>query len=135
MLLPHAFNSCAISCYIRILHLYNCTPSTSMHGFNCLLAETTIELDFLTFHLILDFCRLYLVSDWSVDLQPGGNVLMNLIFCQLFCCSETWEVHCAAMLNLRQRILPPNFLSESPKEAGFCLWLLHPDPCSRPKAR
>uniref|UniRef100_A0A0A9CUM1 Uncharacterized protein n=1 Tax=Arundo donax TaxID=35708 RepID=A0A0A9CUM1_ARUDO len=44
-------------------------------------------------------------------------------------------MHCAAMSNLRQRILPPNFLSESPKEAGFCLWLLHPDPCSRPKAK
>ncbi|KAK4400928.1 protein SPA1-RELATED 2 [Sesamum angolense] len=30
----------------------------------------------------------------------------------------------AAMLDLRHRILPPSFLSENPKEAGFCLWLL-----------
>ncbi|KAI5388679.1 hypothetical protein KIW84_074375 [Lathyrus oleraceus] len=29
-------------------------------------------------------------------------------------------------------ILPPAFLSENPKEAGFCLWLLHPEPSSRP---
>jgi hypothetical protein len=39
------------------------------------------------------------------------------------------------MSNLRHRILPSRFLSEHPKEAGFCLWLLHPDPSSRPKAR
>lgn len=41
----------------------------------------------------------------------------------------------AAMSNLRHRILPPNFLSENAKEAGFCLWLLHPDPSSRPTTR
>ncbi|KAI5397149.1 hypothetical protein KIW84_063103 [Lathyrus oleraceus] len=29
-------------------------------------------------------------------------------------------------------ILPPAFLSENPKQAGFCLWLLHPEPSSRP---
>ncbi|GJM89795.1 hypothetical protein PR202_ga06016 [Eleusine coracana subsp. coracana] len=83
--------------------------------------------------------------------SSGGNVSMShyynvtlickllndfyFSFCQLFCCCETWEVHCSAMSDLRHRILPPSFLSESPKEAGFCLWLLHPDPCSRPKAR
>lgn len=40
-----------------------------------------------------------------------------------------------AMFNLRHRILPPNFLSENAKEAGFCLWLLHPEPSSRPTTR
>ncbi|PON44306.1 Coatomer alpha subunit [Parasponia andersonii] len=40
-----------------------------------------------------------------------------------------------AMSDLRHRILPPNFLSENPKEAGFCLWLLHPEPSSRPTTR
>lgn len=39
------------------------------------------------------------------------------------------------MLDLRHRILPPDFLSKNPKEAGFCLWLLHPEPSSRPTAR
>ncbi|XP_062232188.1 protein SUPPRESSOR OF PHYA-105 1-like isoform X2 [Phragmites australis] len=66
---------------------------------------------------------------------PSNIYSLGVLLFELFCCCETWEVHCAAMSNLRQRILPPNFLSESPKEAGFCLWLLHPDPCSRPKAR
>ncbi|AQK92295.1 Protein SUPPRESSOR OF PHYA-105 1 [Zea mays] len=67
---------------------------------------------------------------------PPSNIYsLGVLLFELFCCSETWEMHCAAMSNLRQRILPPNFLSESPKEAGFCLWLLHPDPCSRPKAK
>ncbi|XP_047342033.1 protein SPA1-RELATED 2-like [Impatiens glandulifera] len=41
----------------------------------------------------------------------------------------------AAMLDLRNRILPPNFLAENLKEAGFCLWLLHPEPSSRPATR
>ncbi|KAJ9148025.1 hypothetical protein P3X46_030123 [Hevea brasiliensis] len=43
--------------------------------------------------------------------------------------------HATAMSDLRLRILPPHFLSENPKEAGFCLWLLHPEPSSRPTTR
>ncbi|CAK7335675.1 unnamed protein product [Dovyalis caffra] len=42
------------------------------------------------------------------------------------------RAHATAMSDLRHRILPPRFLSENPKEAGFCLWLLHPEPSSRP---
>ncbi|KAF6134476.1 hypothetical protein GIB67_034890 [Kingdonia uniflora] len=53
----------------------------------------------------------------------------------LFCCFESLELHAAAMSDLRHRILPPNFLSESPKEAGFCLWLVHPETSSRPTTR
>ncbi|XP_022995466.1 protein SPA1-RELATED 2-like [Cucurbita maxima] len=41
----------------------------------------------------------------------------------------------AAMSNLRDRILPPNFLADNLKEVGFCLWLLHPEPASRPTTR
>ncbi|CAA0838211.1 Protein SPA1-RELATED 2 [Striga hermonthica] len=40
--------------------------------------------------------------------------------------------HVAAMNDLRHRILPPRFILENPKEAGFCLWLLHPEPSLRP---
>ncbi|KAJ6808926.1 protein SPA1-RELATED 2-like [Iris pallida] len=60
---------------------------------------------------------------------------LGVLFFELFCCFETWEVHLTAMSDLRHRILPPSFLSESPTEAGFCLWLLHPDPSSRPRSR
>uniref|UniRef100_A0A8R7P3I9 Protein kinase domain-containing protein n=1 Tax=Triticum urartu TaxID=4572 RepID=A0A8R7P3I9_TRIUA len=66
---------------------------------------------------------------------PSNIYSLGVLLFELFCCCETWELHCAAMSDLRHRILPPIFLSESPKEAGFCLWLLHPDPFSRPKAR
>ncbi|KAG2276022.1 hypothetical protein Bca4012_043817 [Brassica carinata] len=41
----------------------------------------------------------------------------------------------AVMSDIRHRILPPKFLSENPKEAGFCLWLLHPEPSCRPSTR
>ncbi|KAK8711335.1 hypothetical protein V6N13_146619 [Hibiscus sabdariffa] len=56
-------------------------------------------------------------------------------FYQLLCRFESVEQHSAMMSDLSQRILPPNFLSESPKEAAFCLWLLHPEPLSRPTTR
>ncbi|KAL6536384.1 hypothetical protein OROGR_012956 [Orobanche gracilis] len=36
------------------------------------------------------------------------------------------------MHDLHHMVLPPSFLSENPKEAGFCLWLLHPEPMLRP---
>ncbi|KAL3829733.1 hypothetical protein ACJIZ3_018535 [Penstemon smallii] len=45
------------------------------------------------------------------------------------------EAHSAAMMELQHLILPPRFLSENPKEAGFCFWLLHPEPSSRPTTR
>lgn len=70
--------------------------------------------------------------------QKGAGPIscwFDFLLCQLFCSFEKEEVHLTAMSNLQHRILPPSFLSECPKEAGFCLWLLHPDPSSRPKSR
>ncbi|KAF3966800.1 hypothetical protein CMV_009132 [Castanea mollissima] len=60
---------------------------------------------------------------------------LGVLFFELLCIFESSEAHSAVMLDLRHRILPPNFLSENPKEAGFCLWLLHPEPSSRPTTR
>ncbi|XP_058096065.1 protein SUPPRESSOR OF PHYA-105 1-like [Magnolia sinica] len=60
---------------------------------------------------------------------------LGVLLFELLCYFELWEVHAAAMSDLRHRILPPNFLSKNPNEAGFCLWLLHPEPSSRPKTR
>ncbi|XP_048335871.2 protein SUPPRESSOR OF PHYA-105 1 isoform X1 [Ziziphus jujuba] len=60
---------------------------------------------------------------------------LGVLLFELLCCSVSWEVHSAVMLDLRNRILPPNFLSANPKEAGFCIWLLHPEPSNRPTTR
>ncbi|XP_020520321.1 protein SPA1-RELATED 4 isoform X2 [Amborella trichopoda] len=60
---------------------------------------------------------------------------LGVLLFELFSLFESWEALVAAMSDLRHRILPPSFLSENLKEAGFCLWLLHPEPCSRPRAR
>ncbi|XVE77248.1 hypothetical protein DITRI_Ditri13aG0046900 [Diplodiscus trichospermus] len=60
---------------------------------------------------------------------------LGVFLFELLCSFESMEQHSAMMLDLSQRILPPNFLSGSPKEAGFCLWLLHPEPLSRPTTR
>ncbi|KAL6131045.1 hypothetical protein ACLB2K_069423 [Fragaria x ananassa] len=60
---------------------------------------------------------------------------LGILLFELLCCCESWEVHSAVMSDLYHRILPPYFLSRSPKEAGFCFWLLHPEPLSRPTSR
>ncbi|KAF3340102.1 protein SPA1-RELATED 3-like isoform X2 [Carex littledalei] len=76
-------------------------------------------------------------EDQTEYVIPSSSNIYSLgvLLFELFSYFETWELHSAAMSDLRHRILPPNFLAENPKEAGFCLWLLHPDPASRPKAR
>ncbi|KAH6805126.1 hypothetical protein C2S51_029957 [Perilla frutescens var. frutescens] len=60
---------------------------------------------------------------------------LGILLFELLGSFDSGRSHAAAMLDLRHRILPPSFLSENPKEAGFCLWLLHPEPSSRPSTR
>lgn len=60
---------------------------------------------------------------------------LGVLLFELLGSFDSEKAHAAAMVNLRHRILPPNFLAENPKEAGFCLWLLHPEPSSRPTTR
>ncbi|KAL3499257.1 hypothetical protein ACH5RR_038350 [Cinchona calisaya] len=60
---------------------------------------------------------------------------LGVFLFELLRSSDSGRSHEATMLDLRHRILPPDFLSENPKEAGFCLWLLHPESSSRPTAR
>lgn len=52
---------------------------------------------------------------------------------QLFCTFSSPEEKSTTMHSLRHRVLPPQLLLTWPKEASFCLWLLHPEPSSRPK--
>ncbi|KAI4355197.1 hypothetical protein L6164_003991 [Bauhinia variegata] len=74
------------------------------------------------------------LSDGSCTFSSNIYSLGVLLF-ELLCNIDIWEKRSAAMSDLRYRILPPRFLSEHPKEAGFCLWLLHPEPSSRPNTR
>ncbi|XVF51363.1 hypothetical protein PTKIN_Ptkin04bG0179100 [Pterospermum kingtungense] len=60
---------------------------------------------------------------------------LGVLLFELLCHFESERAHAAAMLDLRQRIFPPTFLSENLKEAGFCLRLLHPEPSLRPTTR
>ncbi|PRQ17485.1 putative transcription factor WD40-like family [Rosa chinensis] len=75
------------------------------------------------------------------ELNEGScTVLSNIyslgvLFFELLVRFDSNSAIVSAMFNLRHRILPPNFLSEYAKEAGFCLWLLHPEPSSRPTTR
>ncbi|TXG50631.1 hypothetical protein EZV62_023155 [Acer yangbiense] len=75
------------------------------------------------------------------ELSEGTSTISSNIYSlgvllfELLGCFDSERRHAAAMSDLRQRILPPNFLSENPKEAGFCLWLLHPETLSRPTTR
>ncbi|KAH6812059.1 hypothetical protein C2S51_025821 [Perilla frutescens var. frutescens] len=69
------------------------------------------------------------------DLFSLNIYSLGLLLFEFLCHFESIEAHSAAMLNLHNRILSPFFLSNNPKEAGFCFWLLHPEPCSRPTTR
>ncbi|KAG7956383.1 hypothetical protein I3843_11G121600 [Carya illinoinensis] len=70
------------------------------------------------------------------DCTTSSNIYsLGVLFFELLGRFDTERAHAAAMSDLRHRILPPNFLSENPKEAGFCLWLIHPEPSLRPTTR
>ncbi|KAF5184593.1 Spa1-related [Thalictrum thalictroides] len=67
-------------------------------------------------------------SSYSSDIYRLGVLLF-----ELFCTFSSMEEKLRTMSNLRHRVLPPQLLLKWPKEASFCLWLLHPQPNSRPK--
>ncbi|OMO55624.1 hypothetical protein CCACVL1_27131 [Corchorus capsularis] len=58
---------------------------------------------------------------------------LGVLLFELFCPFSTREEKTRTMSSLRHRVLPPQLLLKWPKEASFCLWLLHPEPSSRPK--
>ncbi|XP_044474154.1 protein SPA1-RELATED 3-like isoform X2 [Mangifera indica] len=58
---------------------------------------------------------------------------LGVLLFELFCPFSSREEKARTMSSLRHRVLPPQLLLKFPKEASFCLWLLHPEPSSRPK--
>ncbi|XP_059662655.1 protein SPA1-RELATED 3-like isoform X2 [Cornus florida] len=58
---------------------------------------------------------------------------LGVLLFELFCTFTSTEEKSSTMSSLRHRVLPPQLLLKWPKEASFCLWLLHPEPSSRPK--
>ncbi|KAL2523573.1 SPA1-related 3 [Abeliophyllum distichum] len=58
---------------------------------------------------------------------------LGVLLFELFCTFSSLEEKSTTMGSLRHRVLPPQLLLKWPKEASFCLWLLHPEPSSRPK--
>ncbi|KAE9597807.1 hypothetical protein Lal_00013927 [Lupinus albus] len=90
--------------------------------------------------LKLTFLNERLEFNWYTSLEGGCTTSSNIyclgvLFFELLGHFDSERAHSAAMSDLRHRILPPLFLSQNPKEAGFCLWLLHPEPSSRPTTR
>ncbi|KAK4789111.1 hypothetical protein SAY86_020430 [Trapa natans] len=66
---------------------------------------------------------------------PSNIYCLGVLLFELLCSFESPDAHEAAMSDLQRRILPSGFLSENPKEAGFCLLFVHPEYSSRPTAR
>ncbi|CAA7408608.1 unnamed protein product [Spirodela intermedia] len=58
---------------------------------------------------------------------------LGVLLFELFCPTGSFDEKLRTMSNLRHRVLPPPLLLKWPKEASFCLWLLHPQPNTRPK--
>ncbi|TKY66516.1 SPA1-RELATED 3 protein [Spatholobus suberectus] len=57
---------------------------------------------------------------------------LGVLLFELFCPLSSREEKSRTMSSLRHRVLPPQLLLKWPKEVSFCLWLLHPEPSSRP---
>ncbi|GLT67285.1 hypothetical protein SLA2020_396050 [Shorea laevis] len=57
---------------------------------------------------------------------------LGVLLFELFCPFSSREEKTRTMSSLRHRVLPPQLLLKCPKEASFCLWLLHPEPSCRP---
>ncbi|WJX86841.1 ornithine decarboxylase antizyme with +1 programmed ribosomal shift Spa1 [Trifolium repens] len=74
------------------------------------------------------------LNDGTNTFSSNVYSLGVLVF-ELLCNIESLEAHSSVMFDMRHRILPPKFLSQNAKEAGFCLWLLHPEPSSRPNTK
>ncbi|KAH0467011.1 hypothetical protein IEQ34_004249 [Dendrobium chrysotoxum] len=66
-------------------------------------------------------------STFASDIYKLGVLLF-----ELFCTFDTSAEKVGIMSNLRHRLLPPQMLFKWPKEASFCLCLLHPQPSNRP---
>ncbi|KAL4580329.1 hypothetical protein LXL04_016519 [Taraxacum kok-saghyz] len=88
------------------------------------------------------FQRLQMESNWytSPEEANGGPsscasdvYRLGALLFELYCMCSSMEEKKATMSSLRHRVFPPQLLLKWPKEALFCLWLLHPDPASRPK--
>ncbi|KAJ6824343.1 protein SPA1-RELATED 3-like [Iris pallida] len=58
---------------------------------------------------------------------------LGVILFEIFCTFESLDEKLKSMSNLRHRVLPPQLLLKWSKEASFCLWLLHPQPDTRPR--
>ncbi|XP_022753264.1 protein SPA1-RELATED 3-like isoform X2 [Durio zibethinus] len=67
-------------------------------------------------------------STFASDIYRLGVLLF-----ELFCPFSSREEMTRTMSSLKHRVLPPQLLRKWPKEATFCLRLLHPEPSSRPK--
>ncbi|KAK9053017.1 hypothetical protein SSX86_029647 [Deinandra increscens subsp. villosa] len=98
------------------------------------LSSNVYSLGVLLFEVHIVFhCSTFLFS------LLNDNVLVmlaNSVATQIYVELESIMcAHAIAMMDLRQRILPPSYLSENAKEVGFCFWLLHPEPSLRPTTR
>ncbi|KAL5989861.1 hypothetical protein ACLOJK_010756 [Asimina triloba] len=58
---------------------------------------------------------------------------LGVLLFELFCMFVSNEEKMGTMSDLCHRVLHPQVLLKWPKEATFCMWLLHPQPTSRPK--
>ncbi|CAN1300349.1 Protein SPA1-RELATED 2 [Linum perenne] len=71
----------------------------------------------------------------GIHTMSSNIYALGVLLFELLSHFDSEGARATAMSDLCNRILPPHFLSENLKEAGFCLLLLHPEPSSRPTTR
>ncbi|KAL1813063.1 hypothetical protein ACET3Z_023128 [Daucus carota] len=86
---------------------------------------------------ILNMETNWYTSPEEVAGAPGSSASdiyrLGILLFELYSTYSSAEEKSSTMSSLKHRVLPPQLLLKWPKEASFCLWLLHPEPASRPK--
>ncbi|XP_031249756.1 protein SPA1-RELATED 3-like isoform X1 [Pistacia vera] len=130
----------------------SCMQSSSVCGTHVILVKETEEnkiLDTMNMEQVEEKRQpfpmkqiLLMETNWytSPEEVAGASVScasdiyrLGVLLFELFCPFSLREEKSRTMSSLRHRVLPPQLLLKFPKEASFCLWLLHPEPSSRPK--
>ncbi|XWS11026.1 hypothetical protein CRYUN_Cryun38cG0048200 [Craigia yunnanensis] len=129
----------------------SCMQSGSVCARNSLLEESeeNIALDRRNFEQVVERKQpfpmkqiLLMETSWytspeevagSPSSRASDIYRLGVLLFELFCPFSSREEKTRTMSSLRHRVLPPKLLLKWPKEASYCLWLLHPEPSSRPK--
>ncbi|KAJ0936145.1 putative transcription factor WD40-like family [Helianthus annuus] len=110
---------------------------SSLENLEASCSEQTEKKQHFPMKRILEMETDWYTSPEEAEGSPGSFASdvyrLGVLLFELYCTCNSAEEKNATMSSLRHRVFPPPILLKWPKVALFCLWLLHPEPASRPK--